>query len=364
LQLPMDWIRKNIRTIVLSAILAACAALYAYGYVKTGPAFAARDLLRRRIISIAPHYVGAVEGQLDTVAERIKSGSFRRDFSEIAYELRRDREGQTGAKNVTDIGPESKRIADGDLRETRRAAHGFADRLPEKDGPLLPPELPVTVSHGPRSLPVMSLTFDSGDTGGGTDFYNRLIGRLLATRTPATFFLTGRFIEARPEIARRIAGVSFFELGNHSYSHRRMTELSDREVVMELKKTQAIMFRATGMQARLFRAPYGDLDRRVVEIAAGMGMRTVQWDVDPRDFSPSATADGITGVIERHAKSGSIVLMHMHGGNSATIGSLDGIMRTAGGKGLRLVTVSEMLQERRLNGGGSRYFSSGPGLRW
>ncbi len=223
-------------------------------------------------------------------------------------------------------------------------------RLPERPAvhaartPDPAPVSAVPVYCGSRTLPFVCLTFDSGQVQGGTYYYQHILDMLVRTNTPATFFLTGSFIEAHSGIARRIAKTRLFELGNHSRTHPDLSLQGDSAIYRELHETQDIMRRVTGKQALLFRAPYGKLDGRVSGTAARLGLRTIQWDVSAEDFSNTAGAPEISRRILSQAKNGSIVLMHINGQSRATLEALTAIINGLNGRRCRFVTVSELIK--------------------
>lgn len=89
--------------------------------------------------------------------------------------------------------------------------------------------LPSVATHGPAGLPRIALTFDSNmtdamlrrlNTGKVKSYANvAVIDELQRRRTPATFFLAGKWVERYPDLTRRIAADPSFELASHSYAH-------------------------------------------------------------------------------------------------------------------------------------------------
>jgi|GEM_PF-613059 len=224
-------------------------------------------------------------------------------------------------------------------------------RVAEKSAPAverprerrIPPDLYGPFAHGSRSERSIALSFDSGETGGDLSRCHALIERLIAARTPTTFFLTGRFVESHPEIARKLSRVSFFELGNHSYSHPDLTALPMQRVLEELRRTQEVLKRITGRQASLFRAPYGKLNNKVIEAAAELGLRAVQWDVSAEDYRKGADGSSVARTVLGAVTNGSIVVMHMSGRSGAGGDAIDAILEGLRKKGLRPATVSALM---------------------
>jgi peptidoglycan/xylan/chitin deacetylase (PgdA/CDA1 family) len=107
---------------------------------------------------------------------------------------------------------------------------------------------------------------------------------------------------------------------------------------------------ATGFEPCLFRPPGGAYDSRVVSDAKALGMTTVLWNVDPRDWSRPGSGAIYSRVVSA-ARPGAIVVMHDGGGDrSQTVAALPRIIRTLKGRGYRLVTVSKLLGQRTIWG--------------
>lgn len=211
----------------------------------------------------------------------------------------------------------------------------------------LPPVPPQVVVRGARKIKVVALTFDACATSNKPSQYDaRITSILLNMQVPATIFLGGKWMEERPEETRYLASIPLFELGNHTFLHPHMTKVSDERAREELQWTQAIMFAMTGRQATLFRAPYGEIDNRVVRLVAEAGMITVQFDLPSGDPDDHATRDKLVEYVTSMAKNGSIVVMHINGNGRHTAEALPRIVKRLRKRGFELVTVSEMLRRQ------------------
>ncbi len=199
------------------------------------------------------------------------------------------------------------------------------------------------VCHGSRSLPLIALTFDACQTRKPTGYDAGIVRILRATRTPATFFLGGKWMESHPAVTRALGRDPLSELGNHSYLHPHLTRQTDAQVRAQIAKTQAILLRLTGQRGRLFRAPYGEYDPRVLRIAGELGLTTVQWEVVSGDPSHRATAARLIDTVVRRSRNGSIVIMHVNGRGWHTAQALPEIIRRLRKAGYRFVTVSDLL---------------------
>jgi peptidoglycan/xylan/chitin deacetylase (PgdA/CDA1 family) len=153
------------------------------------------------------------------------------------------------------------------------------------------------------------LTLDAGGDSLGAWSIMRTLQR---KRVVATFFLTGRWVNANPGLARYIG--RRYPVANHTYSHLPMTRLSDSAVVHQITAgAQAIRRRTRRDPRPLFRFPYGDSNSHVVAIANRLGYISIRWTVDTLGWM-GAAHQSVSGAIERvveNLRPGAIILMHV-----------------------------------------------------
>ena len=136
------------------------------------------------------------------------------------------------------------------------------------------------------------------------------------------------------------------ELGNHSWNHAVLAG-GGGGTNDQIRRTNAAVRSVTGFTPCLFRAPYGAVGGSLVGDARRAGLATIQWDVDPRDWSTPG-AGAIYARVVRLARGGSIVVMHDGGGpRSQSVQAVTSIIRTLRARGYELVTVSQMLGFRQ-----------------
>jgi len=193
----------------------------------------------------------------------------------------------------------------------QRTVEGPAQQKLQPAPPLKPVQ-PSVFSHGDRSRKEIALTFDACSTRKPSHYDERVTKVLLDTKTPATIFLGGKWMLDEPDHTRLLASSPQFELGNHTFLHPHLTEVSDERVREELRRTQDAMYSLTGRQPALFRPPYGEFDERVVRLAAEMGLTTVEYDLPSGDPDTSATKEKVIDYVTRRARSGSVIVMHIN----------------------------------------------------
>jgi peptidoglycan/xylan/chitin deacetylase (PgdA/CDA1 family) len=189
----------------------------------------------------------------------------------------------------------------------------------------------------------VALTFDACSTRKHGKYDRRITDILVATRTPATIFLGGKWMEEHPEAAAELSGNPLFELGNHSYTHPHLLRLTDSAVKNELLAAERVLEQLTGKRTSIFRAPFGEVDERVSRIAAECGMLTVQYDLASGDPDTNATAEKLIEYVIRRARNGSIIVMHINGRGWHTAEALPEIVSRLKARGFVFVTVSELI---------------------
>ncbi|MGN6258099.1 MAG: polysaccharide deacetylase family protein [Solirubrobacterales bacterium] len=191
---------------------------------------------------------------------------------------------------------------------------------------------PGLVTNGPRDRHVVALTFDDGPSEYTPDFL-----RVLRKKgVHGTFFEVGQEMPGREDTMRQILAEGN-ELGDHTMNHVEYPGYA------QIAGAAARIKAYTHFQPCLFRPPGGGVNAGVVATAGSLGMRTVNWDVDPRDWSLPGTGAIYSNIVS-HAQNGSIILMHDGGGpRGETLAALPHVIDTLRARGFRFATVSELL---------------------
>lgn len=221
---------------------------------------------------------------------------------------------------------------------TSRAASGqtAASAAPTKKEPP-PPEPRITFNYIHVEGPFIAMTFDDGPSQKLTP---KLLSILGDRHIKATFFVLGENVAEHPEIVAQAAQQGH-EIGSHSWSHPNLAKMSDESVRSQLRRTDEVIKNATGKAPTLFRPPYGSITARQKRwIHDEFGYNIVMWDVDPFDWKRPGPAV-VTNRIVKETRPGSIVLSHdIHPG---TIEAMPSTFDQLQGKGLKFVTVSELI---------------------
>ena len=173
----------------------------------------------------------------------------------------------------------------------------------------------------------------------------RILDVLAEAGARATFFIQGRWAEAQPATARRIADEGHL-VGHHSKFHARMPLLSDEGIRADVTAAEDSIREITGADPRpWFRCPFGagHNDPRVLRLLGELGYRDVSWHVELADWEPDRTAEAIARDAVGGALShgdGAVVLLHTWPGPTGE--ALPEILHNLSAGGARLVRIDEL----------------------
>jgi peptidoglycan-N-acetylglucosamine deacetylase len=202
-----------------------------------------------------------------------------------------------------------------------------------------------TLTHG-RDPNQLALTFDDGPNDPHT---LRLLDVLAQHQAKATFFLIGKYVRRRPEIARAILAAGH-QIGNHTYSHPNLIFVSASRLRQELEDCGKALEDALGVRTRLFRPPFGGRRPNVLRTARAMDLQPIMWSVTAYDWS-ARSPEEIVGKVVRQVDSrrnpqAEIVLLHDGGhlafgtDRSHTVEATRRLLEKYSAR--RFVTVSEL----------------------
>ncbi len=204
-----------------------------------------------------------------------------------------------------------------------------------------PGVLSYPLYSGNPQLPEIALTFDDGPN---ATYTSQILSILQSYGIQATFFVIGSQANNNPNLVLQEYQQGCV-VGNHTWSHPNLTTLPADQVRIELQNTSNKIVSITGQAPVVFRPPGGNFNDQVQSIAANLGLSTVLWSVDPKDWSLPGT-DAIIQNVLSSTKNGSIILMHDGGGDrSQTVAALPTIISTLLQRGYRFVTIPQMIQD-------------------
>jgi peptidoglycan-N-acetylglucosamine deacetylase len=192
----------------------------------------------------------------------------------------------------------------------------------------------------------LALTFDDGPN----DRYTlELLEVLDRNAVTATFFMIGRYVAARPEIARAVAQAGHV-IGNHTFTHPNLIFCSRAQVRAQLESCEHALTETVGEHSRLLRPPFGGRRPEVLGIASQLGLTVTMWNITGYDWRP-VPASRIEADVARQVKGGGVILLHDGGhlalgtDRSQTVTATDAIIRRYRDQGFSFVTVPEIMME-------------------
>jgi peptidoglycan-N-acetylglucosamine deacetylase len=182
---------------------------------------------------------------------------------------------------------------------------------------------------------VVALTFDDGPG----PYTERLLGLLRDAGAHATFFVIGNRLRYWPRVPREESQVG--AVGNHTWSHPRLTQLPMWLVWAELLRAQYETSQDLGWKPRLFRPPYELHSEGTDAVVRSLGMVQVLWSATSGDDLKHPTAKSVARNVIRELRPGAIVLMHdIH---PWTVAAMPAILKAIHARGLRAVSIPELL---------------------
>jgi probable sporulation protein (polysaccharide deacetylase family) len=198
---------------------------------------------------------------------------------------------------------------------------------------------PYPIFKGNPHKPMISLMIN---VAWGNEYLPSMLKTLKDARVKASFFLDGLWLKKNQDVAKQIIAQGH-ELGNHAYSHKNMSKLSDAQALAEMSKTQRLL-QAIGVESNLFAPPSGDFDERTVKIAHQLNMKTILWTIDTVDWMKPSSASVVHKITSR-LEPGALILMHP---TKASSEALQAMIINIKHKGYVLGTVSDLISSNRV----------------
>lgn len=200
-----------------------------------------------------------------------------------------------------------------------------------------------TIASGARGSKQIALTYDDGPNDPHT---LKLLDVLAKHSVRATFFMIGRYVRQRPDIARAVAQAGHV-IGNHTFTHPLLIFKSEAQTRTQLLDCRSALQDAIGEHSNLFRPPFGGRRPATLRIARSLGLETVMWNVTGYDWNapPAAT---IERKVVRQMRGGDVILLHDGGhrtmgtDRAQTVMATDNLIRRYKDQGYEFATVGEI----------------------
>lgn len=186
-----------------------------------------------------------------------------------------------------------------------------------------------------KNKKMVALTYDDGPS----IYTPRILKTLKENNSVATFFVVGNRVPMYSDTVKKAYDMGC-EIGNHTYEHKSLPNLSETEVKRQISKTNKEVKKVIGEKPVIMRPTGGATN---TNIKKWVGMPSIIWSVDTLDWK-TRNADSTRRAVLNRVKDGDIVLMHDL--YSATATASETIIPELVRRGYQLVTVSELAECR------------------
>ena len=149
---------------------------------------------------------------------------------------------------------------------------------------------------------LVALTFDDGPHPVYTE---EILDVLDQAGIKASFFMMGKEAELYPDVVKKVSDAGHL-IGNHTYTHANVCQISADETTEEITKTNDILEGLNGKRPQFFRPPFGCKNETLEKQT---GMFWIFWDVDTLDWSLQ-NAEQVYCKVVKNVGENDIILMH------------------------------------------------------
>ena len=204
-----------------------------------------------------------------------------------------------------------------------------------------------TSATGERLLPIYNVKTEEKkvaftmNCAWNADDIDSILKTLEKENVKITFFMVGEWMDKYPEAVEKIYKAGH-EIANHSDTHKHVNNLSYEDNVKEIESANEKIKKITGVENKLYRAPYGEYNNTVIKAAKENGYIPIQWSLDIIDYT-GITGEEMWNRIEGKIKEGDIILSH--NGTKHTADSLEMLIKNIKEKGFEIVKVSDLIYQ-------------------
>lgn len=188
-----------------------------------------------------------------------------------------------------------------------------------------------------ESKKYIAFTYDDGPS----NYTLEVLNTLDANNSSATFFMLGNKMKKNNEIVKTVNS-SLSEVASHTYSHKNLVNLNEKEINNEINSTSIIFNEITGDNIKYVRPPYGNYNNKV----KNAGYPLVLWNIDPKDWLVR-DSNKIYNNIIKNACDGCIVLMHDC--YKETVEASKMVISKLKEMGYEIVSISKLIEIKKYN---------------
>ena len=199
----------------------------------------------------------------------------------------------------------------------------------------------------------LALSFDDGPN---QTTESKMLDVLAKHDVPATFFVIGDNINEESARNMKRALELGCEIGNHSLTHSRMSQMDEEQVKAEIEATSRMIEQITGQRPKFFRPPYIDVKPEMydwIDLTFICGKGCDDWMAT---VGKEARREGIIA----NAEPGAIYLLHDFDGNEATVEALDEAIPVLKEQGYVFVTVAQLFEKLKCTPDGHTMYTVVP----
>lgn len=253
-------------------------------------------------------------------------------------------------------------LGSGEILDVKKTPHegeikmvmDSTDRLIAEEYYIKIPTSYQIMKYGEADDKQLLLTFDDGPDERWTP---KILDILKKYNVHAAFFMVGLQAERNVPLVKRVYEEGNL-VGNHTFTHRNVANVSSDRTFAELKLTRLLIECITGHSTILFRPPYNadsepaNMEELVpVVLARTQNYIDVGESIDPEDWEPGIKADQIFNRVVKQVKQGAghVILLHDAGGDTRkeTIKALPRIIEYFQKRGYKFITLDDLLGRSR-----------------
>jgi peptidoglycan/xylan/chitin deacetylase (PgdA/CDA1 family) len=183
-----------------------------------------------------------------------------------------------------------------------------------------------------------TLTFDDGPNPTWTP---QVLDVLARYRIRATFFVVGNAARRHPDLVRRMIAEGH-HVAVHTMTHPNLLTLGRSGQYQQIAGSVDVVNSIAGPgTVRCFRPPYGNRNATTDAIAAELGLATIMWSRDGRDWASPGVDAIVNGNLSTRYDGGRAVLLLHDGGidRTQTVAALPRLIDALSARGYRFVQI-------------------------
>jgi peptidoglycan-N-acetylglucosamine deacetylase len=198
----------------------------------------------------------------------------------------------------------------------------------------------MMINEIPTAQRVVAITFDDGPN---PVYTPQVLEIFSEAKGKATFFMIGEQMRNHPDVVKQVADQGH-EIGNHTFTHPKLSELSEQDCLKEIEETEKLIEEMAGRKPVVFRPPYFDYNQDTVSLIQKRRYPMIgALNLEAQDWEQPGVQH-ILGKSRAAVKNGSILIFHDgYGERSQTIEAVRMLVSELTSQGYQLVTVSELL---------------------